>query len=167
MRIPPYYKKPGWQRFFSGIIIGMLIGWFFFIYQFGIVQEKLVNQIKKQEITIKEQRDDIEILRSDQDELNKENQKKLTIQEIKVYFKNDKELKLSELSLHELRSKVENELKSVKNKNIETVATTRELLYQMIENTTYVINDKRYQVTVKDVWVYTTLEIFVDIRIAD
>ncbi|OIJ11013.1 hypothetical protein BKP35_12735 [Anaerobacillus arseniciselenatis] len=167
MRIPPYYKKPGWQRFFSGMIIGMLIGWFFFIYQFGIVQEKLVNEIKKQEITINDQKDTIEILRSDQDELNKENQRKLTIQEIKVYFKNDKELKLSELSIHELRSKVENELKAIKNKNIETVANTKELLYQTLENTTYEVNDKKYQVTVKDVWAYTTLEVFVEIRLAN
>ncbi len=166
MRIPPYYRRPGWQRFFAGMVIGMLIGWFFFIYQFGIVQEKLVNEIKKQEVTIKDQKDTIDILRSDQDELNKENQKKLTIQEVKIYFKNDKDLKLSELSIHELRSAVENELKAVKNKNIETVANTKELLFQTLENTTYEINDKRYQVTVKELYLFTTLEVFVEIRLA-
>jgi hypothetical protein len=167
MRVPPYYKRPGWQRFFAGVIIGMVIGWFFFIYEFGIVQEKLVTEIKKHESTIEDQEKDIEILRSDQDELNKENQKKLTVQEVKVYFKNDKDLKLSELSIHELRSKVENELKPVKNKNIETVANTKELLFQTIENTTYDVNDKRYQVTVKELYLFTTLEIFVEIRLAD
>lgn len=167
MRIPPYYKQAGWQRFFAGIIIGILIGWFFFLYEFGAVQEKLVTQIKKQESTIEAQKETIEILRSDQDELNKENLKKLTIQEVKVYFKNDKDLKLSELSTHELRIQIENELKAVKNKNIETISNTKELLFQAIENRDYEINDKSYQVTIDGYAIYTTLEIFVVIRLAD
>lgn len=167
MRIPPYYRQAGWQRFFSGIIIGMIIGWFFFIYQFGSIQEKLVTEIKMQQAIIKDQKRDIEVLRSDKDELNKENQKKLTVQEVKVYFKNDKELKLSELSLYELRSQIENELTPVKNKNIEAVANARELLYQTIQNKTYTVNEKRYHVIVKELHLYTTLEIFVEIRLAD
>jgi hypothetical protein len=167
MRIPPYYRQAGWQRFFSGIIIGMIIGWFFFIYQFGSIQEKLVTEIKMQQAIIKDQKRDIEVLRSDKDELNKENQKKLTVQEVKVYFKNDKELKLSELSLYELRSQIENELTPVKNKNIEAVANARELLYQTVQNKTYTVNEKRYHVIVKELHLYTTLEIFVEIRLAD
>ncbi|OIJ12590.1 hypothetical protein BKP37_13270 [Anaerobacillus alkalilacustris] len=167
MRIPPYYKKTGWQRFFSGIIIGILIGWFFFIYEFGAVQEKLVTEIKKQESTINAQKETIEILRSDQDELNKENLKKLTIQEVKVYFINDKDLKLSELSVHEFRLQIENELKAVKNKNIELVANTKELLIQAIENRDFIINEKRYRVTIKGWSIYTTLELFVEIRLAE
>lgn len=167
MRVPPHYKQAGWQRFFAGIIIGMLIGWFFFIYEFGNVQEKLVTEIKKQESTIKEQKESIEILRSDQDALNKENLKKLTIQEVKVYFKNDKDLKLSELSTHELRSAIENELKAVKNKNIETVANAKELLFQTIENTIFIVNEKKYQVTIKELYLFTKLELFVEIKIAN
>jgi hypothetical protein len=167
MRIPPYYRQAGWQRFFSGVIIGMIIGWFFFIYQFGSIQEKLVTEIKMQQAMIKDQKRDIEVLRSDKDELNKENQKKLTVQEVKVYFKNDKELKLSELSIYELRSQIENELTPVKNKNIEAVANARELLYQTVQNKTYTVNEKRYHVIVKELHLYTTLEIFVEIRLAD
>lgn len=168
MRIPPpYYQRAGWQRFFAGMLIGMLIGWFFFIYEFGIVQEKLVTEIKKQESTIKDQKQTIEILRSDHDEINKENLKKLTVQELKVYFKNDKDLKLSELSIHELRSAIENELKGVLSKNIETVANSKDLLFQTVENKIFVINKKRYQVTVKELYLFTTLELFCTIRIAD
>lgn len=167
MRIPPYYRKPGWQRFFAGIIIGMVIGWFFFIYQFGTVQEKLVTEIKMQETTIKEQKRNIEILRSDKDELNKENQKKLTVQEVKIYFKNDKALKLSELSLHELRSQIEHELTPIMNKPIETVSNASDLLHQTIQNKTYTVNDKRYHVIIKEVHLYTTLQLFVEIRLAD
>lgn len=167
MRIPTYYKRSGWQRFFAGMIIGIIFGWFFFLYEFGTVQEKLVTEIKKQESTIKDQKQSIEILRSDQDEVNKKNLKKLTVQELKVYFKNDKDLKLSELSIHELRSAIENELKSVKSKNIETIANSKELLFHTLENKTFVINDKRYHVTVKELYLFTTLEIFFVIRLAE
>lgn len=166
MRIPLYYRRPGWQRFFAGMIVGMIFGWFFFLYEFGTVQEKLVTEIKKQESTIKDQKQSIEILRSDQEEVNKNNLKKLTVQEVKVYFKNDKDLKLSELSIHELRSAIENELKSVKSKNIESIANSKSLVFQTIENKTFVINDKRYQVTVEELYLFTTLELFVVIRLA-
>lgn len=167
MRIPPHYMRSRWQRFFAGMIIGMIFGWGFFLYEFGTVQEKLVTQIKKHESTIKDQKQSIEILRSDQDEMNKDNLKKLTVQEVKVYFKNDKDLKLSELSIHELRSAIENELKSVKSKNIETIANSKDLLFQTLENKTFVINDKRYQVSVKELYLFTTLEIFFVIRLAE
>ncbi|RXI98752.1 hypothetical protein DS745_19640 [Anaerobacillus alkaliphilus] len=167
MRIPPYYKQAGWQRFFAGVIIGMIIGWFFFIYEFGEVQEKLVTKIKMQEATIKNQKDTIEILRSDKDELNKENQKKLTVQEVKVYFKNDKAFRLSELSTHDLRSQIEKELSAVLNRNIESVAESKDLLYQSIENKVFEVNDKRYHVVVRDFVLYTKLQVFVEIRLAD
>ncbi|UTW68875.1 hypothetical protein KHA80_16285 [Anaerobacillus sp. HL2] len=61
---------------------------------------------------------------------------------MKVYFKNDKDLKLSELSTHELRSAIENELTTVKNKNIETVANAKNYYFQTIENTIFTVNDK-------------------------
>jgi hypothetical protein len=167
MRVPPYYRQAKWKRFFAGVIIGTIFGWFFFIYQFGSVQEKLVTEIKMQEAIIKDQKDDIEILRSDKDELNKENQKKLTVQEVKVYFKNDKSFKLSELSIYELRSQIENELKTVINKNIETVANTKDLLYQSVENKTFEVNGKKYHIIVRDFVLYTTLQLFVEIRLAN
>lgn len=166
MRIPPYYKKPGWQRFFAGMILGFIFGWFFFIYEFGSVQERLVTEIKKQEAIIKDQKNNIEILRSDKDELNKENKKKLTVQEVKVYFKNEKALKLSELSIYELRSQIEAELTPIINKNIETVTNTKDLLFQTIQNKTYLVNEKRYHVIVRELYLHTTLELFVEIRLA-
>ncbi len=165
MRIPPYYQKAGWQRFLAGLIIGMIIGWFFFIYEFGTIQEKLVTQIKIQEATIKDQQENIEILRSDKDELNKQNQKKLTIEEIKVHFNNAKSLKLSELSTYELRSAIEKELTPIINKNIETVANTKELLFHTIENKIFMINEKKYRVIVKELYLFTSLELVVEIQL--
>lgn len=163
MRIPPYYKQAGWQRFFAGVILGMLIGWLFFLYQFGAVHEKLVVEIKKQQSVIKKHETNIEILQSDQKERNEENKKKLTVQDVKVYFKNEQAVKLNELTLHELRSAIENEIKSIKNTNIENVANSKDLLIQTIENKLFIINDKKLQVTVKELYLFTTLELYVEI----
>ncbi len=163
VHFPPYYRRPGWQRFFAGVILGMFIGWLFFLYQFGAVHEKLVVEIKKQQAIIQKHETTINILQSDQNERNEENKKKLTVQEVKVYFQNDHAVKLNELTLHELRSAIENELKSVKNKNIETVSNSKDLLKQTIENKTFVINEKKYQITINELHLYTTLEIYVNI----
>ncbi|HAQ08205.1 MAG TPA: sporulation protein, partial [Bacillus bacterium] len=31
MRIPPYYRRPEWQRFFSGMAVGALLSWVLFL----------------------------------------------------------------------------------------------------------------------------------------
>ncbi len=55
VRIPPFYERTSWRRFFAGVIIGVLIGWFFFIYQYGQVYEGLMMRISKQETVIDNQ----------------------------------------------------------------------------------------------------------------
>ncbi len=44
MHIPPYYKRPSFQRFFAGICIGTIIGYLIFIYMFGELQEKWIEE---------------------------------------------------------------------------------------------------------------------------
>ena len=45
MRIPPYYRKPAWQRFFSGMAVGAFISWFLFLYMNGVSIEKNAKKI--------------------------------------------------------------------------------------------------------------------------
>ncbi|OLO40262.1 hypothetical protein BTR23_07155 [Alkalihalophilus pseudofirmus] len=164
MRVPPYYKRPGWQRFFAGIIIGMIIGWVFFVYEFGTINETLVSEIKKQQITIDSLKQDIETLRSVEKKLNEENEKKLTIQELEMYFTNEKQVKLSELTLYELKQKGLNELRFLKGKDIATVSATEELMIRTIENTVFEIGDNRYKLKVEQVHLYTTLVLHMKIE---
>ncbi|WKB36765.1 hypothetical protein QS257_07435 [Terrilactibacillus sp. S3-3] len=53
MRIPPYYRMPDWQRFLAGIVIGILIGFSFFMFLFGMAQERQMNTIREQASQIK------------------------------------------------------------------------------------------------------------------
>lgn len=169
MRIPPFYREKSWQRFFAGILLGMLIGWLFFLYQFGLVHEKLVLKINDQQKEIESQANTIEILRKDQDEQNEENQRKLTVQDIKLHFVNENDIKLSELTLHELRSAVESELDLIRNKNIETVYNSLDFLERTVENKIFTIkgNDKRYQLKIERLILYTTVDFYLRIESAE
>ncbi|SER89413.1 sporulation membrane protein YtrI [Salipaludibacillus aurantiacus] len=163
MRIPPYYRDKSWQRFFAGFFIGLLFGWTFFLYHFGGVHEKLVLEIGDQQTQIEKHEKTIAILREDKDERNKENQRLLTVQDIKIEFINEEEVKLSELTLHELRSAVESELEDVRNKDIETVANSHYFLLKTVQNKIFIINEKRYQLKVEQLFLLPSLEMRVKI----
>ena len=158
MRIPPLYNDKSWQRFFAGVIIGMIFGWLFFLYHFGLVHEKLILEINKQKTTIEQQENTIEVLRKDQDEINKESQKSLTVQDIHIRFVNEKDVKLSEMTLNELKGAVESELDIVRNRDIESVANSKDFLLKTVENKIFGVGDKRYQLKVEQVFLFTTLE---------
>ncbi|WP_332689815.1 sporulation membrane protein YtrI [Halalkalibacter lacteus] len=163
MRVPPIYERPTVKRFFAGMILGVLIGWVFFVYQYGQVYEGLVFRISEQEATIYDLRGDIEALLSEQDKLNEENQKKLTVQEIDIQFTNVRKLKLNQLTLLDLKQQALNELQDIKRKDIETVHNMRDLLISTIENKVFLVGDKRYQLEVEESHLFTTLHIYVKV----
>ncbi|WP_227936612.1 sporulation membrane protein YtrI [Alkalihalobacillus deserti] len=163
MRIPPFFQRRTVQRFFAGIILGVFIGWFFFIYQYGQVYEGLIVRISEQEATITDLEKNIKILVSEQTKLNKENQKKLTLQEIEIHFINNNKIRLNQLTLLDLKQQVLNELQYIKRKDLETIANMKELMISTIENKVFPVEDKRYQLDIKDIFLYTTLELHVEV----
>ncbi|MCM3759659.1 hypothetical protein M3212_02530 [Alkalihalobacillus oceani] len=165
MRVPPFIERPSWQRFFAGVIIGILIGWAFFIYQYGQVYEGLMLRISKQEALIHKQEERIEGLVSEQTKLNEENQKKLTIQQIEIVYVNDRRLRLNQLTLFELREQALNELQFIERKDIETVATMKDSIIKTLENKVFHVGEGRYQLDVKEVYLFTTLRLYVEITL--
>ncbi|MDT8859408.1 hypothetical protein N0O92_04115 [Alkalihalobacillus sp. MEB130] len=163
MRVPPYYERPSVKRFLAGMILGIIIGWFFFVYQYGQVYEGLVFRISEQEAIINGLEDDIELLRSEQSRLNEENEKKLTIQEIDILFSNDRRLRLNQLTLLDLKQQVLHELQDIKGRDIETVSRMSDLMISNLENKVFRTGDKRYQLSVEQVHLHTTLRIYVKI----
>lgn len=161
MRIPPLYRDKSWQRLFAGFFIGIIFGWLFFLYHFGAVHEELLLKISNLQSEIEKHEKTIDILREDQDEQNEQSEQLLTVQDVHIEFLNEEEVQLSELTLHELRSAVEKELEDVLNKNIETVHNSREFMLRAVENKRFVTNDKEYQFKVEQIYVFTTLEVYV------
>lgn len=143
MRVPPLFERRTVQRFFAGIILGILLGWFFFIYQYGQVYEGLIFRLSEQEATIESLEKNIEILVSEQKKLNEENQKDLTVQDIQIHFLNDRRLRLNQLTLLDLKQQALNELQDVKRKDIETVHNMRQLMKSTLENKVFPVGEKK------------------------
>ncbi|ERN52529.1 MULTISPECIES: sporulation membrane protein YtrI [Alkalihalophilus] len=163
MRIPPYYKRPGWQRFFAGIVIGVLIGWVFFLYQYGLIYEELMVKLSEQEVTIQSQTRTIEELRSQQKEENEENARKLTVQKIEIHFTNTQRLRLNQLTLFELQQQALEELAFLERKNIASVSETEDLMIRTIENKLFEVGDHRFQLEIERLHLHTTLKIYAKI----
>lgn len=163
MRIPPFYLRPSWQRFFSGMAIGGAISWGIFIYIYGVWQDKHTFKIRRQAEEIKELKDDISIWQQEYKEINKRNIEQLTVQKINVKITNWEKYKLDQLSVLETEESIKDDINTMLAKDIETVFKNKELLKKIIENKTFKINDRRYKLHVKEMVIYTTLSIELEI----
>ena len=167
MRIPPYYQRPSWQRFFSGMVIGGIISWCIFLYIFGVWQEENAKLIRKQENDIAELKNDIKIWQEDYEELNNRNLGKITIQKINIKIINWEKYKLDEFSVFETEEDVRNDIKMVLAKDLETVAKSKDLIKKIIENKPIKIYDKRYKLKVREMVIFTTLTVELEIQFAE
>lgn len=165
MRVPPYYRKPTWQQFFAGMVIGGAISWCIFLYIFGVWQEEYSIKIHKQEETIKTLIKDKQIWQEEFQALNKKSIEQMTVQEIKIKIINADKYKLDAYSIFQTEQKVKEDINMMVAKDLETVFKSRELLKRTIENEVVKINDKRYRLEVREIFIYTTLSIRLDIHL--
>ncbi|QKS72044.1 hypothetical protein FLK61_35875 [Paenalkalicoccus suaedae] len=163
MRVPET-PTPAVKRFLVGVVLGMLIGWLFFIYQYGDVHESLLLDIQTLESELAKQTRTIDILREDQVKQNEENERRLTVQEVRIIIANERTSKLSEWTLYELKDLIEQEVEDVRNKDIAHVAESRFFLQRMLENKTFTVNQQEYQVSLIQLFLYTTLEVHVEVH---
>jgi hypothetical protein len=166
MRIPPYYRRPEWQRFFSGVAVGALVSWVLFLYINGAWMEKHAKKIEQQKDEIADLQSDIKIWMEDYEELNKKNQENLTVQEIKVKIVNDKKYKqLDTLSIYEIEEETKGQLNMLLAKDLDSVFKSRDLITRVIENKSIKVNDKRYKLKIKSMVIYTSVSIQVEISL--
>lgn len=166
MRIPPYYRRPEWQRFFSGVAIGALVSWVLFLYINGSWMEINAKKIEQQKDEIADLKSDIQIWMEDYEELNKKNQEKLTVQEIKVKIVNDKKYKqLDTLSIYEIEEEIKGQLNMLLAKDLDSVFKSRDLITKVIENKSIKVSDKRYKLKIKSMVIYTSVSIQVEISL--
>ncbi|MCM3767205.1 sporulation membrane protein YtrI [Neobacillus niacini] len=164
MRIPPYYRKPSWQRFFSGMAIGGAISWCIFLYIFGVWQEENSKLIQTQREEISELKDEIKIWQEDYANLNQENLEKITVQKINIKITNSEKYRLDDFSVFQAEEAVRDDIKTVLAKDLETVAKSKDMLKKIIENKPITLNDKRYKFKVKEMVIYTTLTIQLELQ---
>jgi lipopolysaccharide export LptBFGC system permease protein LptF len=164
MRIPPYYRKPSWQRFFAGMAIGGVISWCIFLYIYGVWQEKQTELLRKQEQEIVDLKAEKQIWQEEYKQINKRNIEQLTVQKINVKITNWEKYKLDLLSVSETEDTVRDDISMMLAKDLESVYKSKELLKKIIENKPIKINDKRYKLKVKEMVIYTNLSIQLEIE---
>lgn len=164
MRIPPYYRRPPWQRFFSGAAIGGAISWCIFLYIYGSWQEQHTKLIHEQKDKIDELNKEIKIWQDEYKAANKRNIEQITVQKISVKITNWEKYGLDSFSAFEVEDNVKEDINMMVAKDIETVYKSKDLIKKIIENKQVKINDKRYRLDVKEMIVYTTLSIQLEIH---
>ncbi|MFC4321070.1 sporulation membrane protein YtrI [Litchfieldia salsa] len=165
MRIPPLYQRPSWQRFFAGVVVGALISWFVFLFQYGVFQEKQVKTITKQQDRITNLEQHLDTLMENNTKLNEENKSKLKIQDFKVEIVDHKKYNLAPLTLHNLTDEVVKDLNHLIAMDVESLSKNKELLRKAIENKHYPADDKIYKLKIYAVYFDTTLELSLKIEL--
>ncbi|MCA0986335.1 sporulation membrane protein YtrI [Guptibacillus algicola] len=166
MRVPQVYTRKGWQKFLAGLSVGVIFGWLFFLMLFGIMYEKQITTIKEQKIKISDLKTQNRTLLDDEKNYDNEDiEKTLLIKGILVTFDKEQDLSLNSLTKHELKKAVQDELNDLLNKDLGSVAHTRSFIIKSLENKTLLINDIEYGFEVKQMIVYTTVEVVLSIRL--
>ncbi|MFZ3590707.1 sporulation membrane protein YtrI [Bacillus sp. DJP31] len=156
MRIPPYYEKGSWQRFFAGGVFGALISWILFVYMFGVFQDIQIKHISKQALEIEDLKDHIQIWQDDYKKLNEENQKGLTLQEINVKLTNAEDYKFDTFREFQLESVAKKEINHLIAKELNTIYQSQELIIRAIENKVFTIDEKDYRLDVRGIYLLNT-----------
>jgi hypothetical protein len=169
MKIPPIQLWKVWRRFFTGMAIGGLISWSIFVFIFGVWQERLSKEINEQVERINTLEEEKKIWQDEFAALNKKNQEKMTVQDIKIKInpKSADKLNIDGYSRLKVEESVKDDLNLMIAKDLETVYKSRDLLKRVIENKNVKINNKRYQLEVEDIYIYTTLNIQISIHLGN
>lgn len=167
MRIPFFYRMKNIQLFLAGLALGTIIGWLIFLLMFGIMQERQVNKIAEQKAEIEELNEKIELFQKDIDEINKQNENQLLIKEIKIEIVNKEKVKLNEMEAYELEKMALHYLNQLLlNKSVDTVSKNKELLISSFENKQFLHEKKQYTFNINQLYLYTTVELFVEINLS-
>ncbi|MCM3741163.1 hypothetical protein M3210_12870 [Oceanobacillus luteolus] len=160
MHFPPYYKRPGWQRFFVGMFTGGVIGYFILLYMYGSMYENLLTENYDLQEAIIDLREQNKVLLETQ-----ENQDTaLSIQEIEIIISNPDIIKDS-LLISQLKTLIKEEISHLIGVEVQVVSASEELLISAIENKAFTIDKVSYHFTVSRLTFAPKLKIVVDANI--
>ncbi len=163
MRVPPFHQSATWQKFFFGAVCGAIGSWLLFLFMFGHMQEEQAKTIREQKEKIMDLENEKSIWQEEFKKLNEKNLELLTVQEIIVKVTNGEKYKLDGLSIFEVEEKIKENIGMVLAKDLNLVFNSRELLKKVVEYTPVKINDKRYRAVIKEMIIYTTLTIQIEL----
>ena len=134
-----------------------------FLYIYGVFQQEQSSKIAEQREIIEKQEAKLHVLLEDQEKLNTENKRLLTIQEIKIKIINREKYDLDNLTLENMTTSIHNDLQHLLTKNIQSIAKIK-TYSKAIENKTYKHYDRLYRFKVDTISFDTVLEISIAIE---
>ncbi|MDM5156779.1 hypothetical protein QUF88_23995 [Bacillus sp. DX1.1] len=164
MKVPSASIAKRWYLFLGGAAVGGILSWIIFLYIYGVFQEDQARTIGKQEKIINEQKQRLHVLLEDRNKLNEENKNLLTIQEIKIEISNHDKYDLDSLTLENITTSIQNDLRHLLTKHVQSVAKNKELLKKTIENKVYKHYDRSYRFKIETISFDTVLEISINIK---
>ena len=120
------YKKR-WYLVLAGAAVGR-VELVYFLYIYGVFQEEQASKIAEQREIIEKQEAKLHVLLEDQEKLNTENKRLLTIQEIKIKLINREKYDLDNLTLENMTTSIHNDLQHLLTKNIQSIAKIKTYL---------------------------------------
>ncbi|WP_164216769.1 sporulation membrane protein YtrI [Virgibacillus sp. YIM 98842] len=162
MHIPPFYKKPTWQRFFAGTLIGGILAYGVFLYMYGSMFEEMLAQNRAFQAEINDLENQNEALIQDMEELSDNSEKILRVETIEVTIANSEQLGLDRLLIHDLEEMVKQEVDHIIGQDLSVIGQSDMLLESTIKNKDYIIDDFHYKLEVKLLTIWETVRITVE-----
>ncbi|SHF78476.1 sporulation membrane protein YtrI [Ornithinibacillus halophilus] len=167
MHIPPYYKKPGWQRFFVGVFFGGLISYFVVIYMYGSMYGQLLEENTKLDSELKNAEKRIETLEENNANLDEQSKKPIAVEEIEMTIVNAEQLKLDSLITHQLEELVKEEVDQIIGEDVNIVTESSALIISSIENKNFKVDDFSYAFEVKQITIAKQVKIVVEAELSN
>src|SRR5690606_36989185 len=167
MHIPPYYKKPTWQRFFVGVVFGGMIGYLVLIYMYGTMYEELIEENQQLKSEINDLTLQNEALTKDNEDLNEKTNKVPKVESIEIEITNWQRYKLDRLTVYELGELVKEEINHLIGEKVSTVAEGDFLLERVIENKGFTISDETYYFDVQKMIITETVKLTLKTKLSN
>lgn len=159
MHIPPVYKRPSWQRFLIGVVVGVVVAYVIMLFMYGTIYEQIVQENSELRASNKELTNFNDALLEDKEEAEEQESKPYTIEQIDIMIENEKELRLDRLATHQLEELITDEIDLIIGKSVSSTAENNELLIAAIENKTFKIDGFSYSFEVSRFILYSTAKI--------
>ncbi|WP_047981604.1 sporulation membrane protein YtrI [Ornithinibacillus contaminans] len=167
MHVPPYHRRPGWQRFFVGVLFGALLAYWIVIFMYGTMYERLLAENSSIQKELHDAQLKIEALEKDKEDLNEKNKQSITVEEIDLEILNADDLKIDKLLQNQLEELIKEEIKEILGSNVDTIAENDVLLLSSIENKTFRVDDFTYSFEIKRLIISKTVKIVTEAKISD
>ena len=156
MRHIVWKNHKGFVRYIVFLILGVYLGFFFCITNYGGQLDSLLDKNKKLTLEIKNYQIENDSLKN---EIEQRKQNKL-IRSIKFHINED----LDSFSETELLEKLIDETYFLIGKEIEDIIESPDFIYQLLNHRVYEVEDKSFEIGVKFIYIQSTTEIWISVE---